>query len=90
MARQPSWPEHDGAPPLRAPERAEVGDARTEAERMMQLGYPVAYTTVLALLRGLDEADAEIAWLRTDRKRWQEAYCEARLEARLEARRRDA
>jgi len=57
---------------------------------MMQLGYPVAYTTVLALLRGLDEADAEIAWLRTDRNRWQEAYCEARLEARLEARRRDA
>ena len=56
--------------------------ARVEAERMMQGGHPVAYTTVRSLLRSLQNADAEIAWLRSDRNRWQEAYCEARLEGR--------
>ncbi len=53
---------------------------------MMQFGHPVAYATVRTLLKDLRDADAEIAWLQTDRNRWQEAYCEARLEAR----RRDA
>ena len=67
-------------------ERADVGVARAEAERMMLLGRPVAYTIVQTLLAGLDDADAEIVRLRVDRDHWQDAYCEARLEAR----RRDA
>ena len=54
---------------------------------MMQLGHPVAYTTVRTLLTDLHDAYAEIAWLRTDRNRWQEAYCEARLEGRRGAQR---
>ena len=90
MATQPRWSEHGGQPGTVDAELPDVNDARTEAERLMQLGHPVAYTTVRTLLRDLHESHAEIAWLRTDRNRWQEAYCEARLEARLKARRRDA
>ena len=63
-------------------ERADVEAARTEAERAMQLGRPVAHSTVHTLLSGLHQADAEMVRLRADRDRWQEAYCEARLEAR--------
>ena len=67
-------------------ERAKVGAARIEAERMMQLGHAVEYATVRSLLDGLQNAAAEIERLRVDRDEWQEAYCEVRLEAR----RRDA
>ncbi len=63
-------------------EPVDLKNARTEAARMMQLGHPVAYTTVRTLLTDLHDAYAEIAWLRTDRNRWQEAYCEARIEGR--------
>ena len=66
--------------------QADVGTVREDAERMMQLGQPVAYATVRALLAELHDADAEIVCLREDRDRWQEAYCEARLEARGRAR----
>jgi len=82
MATHPSWSVHGGNPPRSNAERDDPQDARTEAERMMQLGHPVSYSTVRTLLKDLHDADAEIAWLRTDRNRWQEAYCEARLEAR--------
>ena len=82
MATHPSWPGTGGSDRRVDAERADVKDARTEAERMMQFGRPVAYATVRTLLRDLRDADAEIAWLQTDRNRWQEAYCEARLEAR--------
>jgi hypothetical protein len=61
---------------------ADVGGARAEAERMMQLGQPVTCATVRALLAELHDANAEIVRVREDRDRWQEAYCEARLEAR--------
>ena len=37
-------------------ERADVKDARTEAEWMMQLGHPVAYATVQTLLKDLRDA----------------------------------
>jgi hypothetical protein len=62
-------------------ERAEVEAARSEAERMMELKRPVAYTTVRTLLSGLSHADSELVRLRSDRDRWQDAYCEARLQA---------
>lgn len=64
---------------------ANSGAARTDAERMMELGSPVDHTTVRALLIELHDADAEIIRLRAERDRWQEAYCEARLEARRRA-----
>ena len=86
MATQPAWPGTADSARRVDTESADVKDARTEAERMMQFGHPVAYATVRTLLKDLRDADAEIAWLQTDRNRWQEAYCEARLEAR----RRDA
>ncbi len=63
-------------------ERDEVGNARSEAERMMELGRPVAYKTVRRLLSGLSDANNELVRVRSDRDRWQEAYCEARLQAR--------
>lgn len=49
---------------------------------MMELKRPVAYTTVRTLLSGLSHADSELVRLRSDRDRWQDAYCEARLQAR--------
>jgi hypothetical protein len=63
-------------------DHARLADARAEAERMMRLGHPVGYAIVRALLRELDDSNTEIAWLRNDRNRWQEAYCEVRLDAR--------
>lgn len=63
-------------------ERAEVEAARSEAERMMELKRAVAYTTVRILIFGLSHADSELVRLRSDRDRWQDAYCEARLQAR--------
>lgn len=82
MAAQPGRRGHGGSPRTVEAEHPDTEGARVEAERMMQLDHPVAYTTVRALLRSLQVADAEIAWLRTDRNRWQEAYCDARLEGR--------
>lgn len=82
MAAQPSWPGQGETPRTVDREYAGLADARAEAERMMRLGDPVAYAVVRTLLRDLDDANAEIAWLRNDRNRWQEAYCEVRLDAR--------
>jgi hypothetical protein len=62
---------------------ADVGTARADAERMMELGRPVTYEIVQSLLSGLCTADTEIVQLRAERDHWQDAYCEARLEARL-------
>jgi len=87
MATQPSWSPEDANPRRMQAERVDLKHARTDAERMMQLGHPVPYRTVRTLLADLHDAYAEIAWLRSDRNRWQEAYCEARLEGRRGAQR---
>ena len=62
-------------------ERDEVEAARSGAERMMELERPLAYTTVRTLLSGLSHANSELVRLRSDRDRWQDAYCEPRLQA---------
>jgi hypothetical protein len=56
--------------------------AHRRASRSQTEAIPVAYAMVRTLLRDLHDAGAEILWLRSDRDRWQEAYCEARLETR--------